>query len=136
MVVMFGQAVVIATVVVLRLWHSKTRRHPGWRKSHNGRFYVTMGYPSVTIAMYWLTQATVTTGLEWTFGICWAFVAMVLFVYGFESLAFDAVQQPSAVSAATPAAPPSVPRDPVQDEDDHEPSAGVALEAKGRHRRR
>lgn len=134
---MFGQIVAVATVVFLCLWHIKTRRHPGWRKSRNGRFFVTMGYPSVTIAMYWLTQATVTTSLEWTIGICWAFVAMVFFVYGFESLAFDATVQQSTARVETPATPPPVAPGPVQRRIDHgRPSRGVALEAKGRHRRK
>jgi hypothetical protein len=134
---MFGQTVAVATVVFLWLWHVRTRRHPAWKESRNGRFFITTGYPSVTLAMYWLTQATVTTGLEWTLGIFWAFVAMVSFVYGFESLALEAVEQQSAARPDQSAPRPAIASASVRRRTGHRrPSRDIALPAKAaRHRR-
>ena len=135
---MFGQIVAVATVVVLCFWHIRTRRHPAWKDSRNGRFFITTGYPSVTFAMYWLTQATVTTSLEWTLGISWAFVAMIFFVYGFESLALEAVEQQSASRPDQSESRPVLASESVQRPTDHRRrSRDVAIAAKGaRHRRR
>ena len=134
---MFGQIVAVATVVFLCLWHVRTRRHPAWKESRNGRFFITTGYPMVTFAMYWLTQATVTTSLEWTLGIFWAFFATVFFVYGFESLALEAAEQQSAARSDTPASRSAVTPEQAQRRIDHRrPSRDIALQAKGgRHRR-
>jgi hypothetical protein len=134
---MFGQAVAVATVVFLCLWHVRTRRHPAWKESRNGRFLITTGYPLVTFAMYWLTQATVTTSLEWTLGIFWAFVAMVFFVYGFESLALEAVEQQSAALPDQSAPRPAIASESVGRRTGHRrASRDIALPAKAaRHRR-
>ena len=134
---MFGQIVAVATVVFLCLWHMRTRRHPAWKENRNGRFCITLGYPSVTFAMYWLTQATVTTSLEWTLGISWAFVAMVFFVYGFESLALEAVEQQSALRPDQSASRPASASESFQrPADDRRPSREIARPAKGARLRR
>jgi predicted membrane channel-forming protein YqfA (hemolysin III family) len=134
---MFGQIVAVATVVLLCSWHMKTRTRPEWKESRNGRFFVTLGYPSVTFAMYWLTQATVTTSLEWTLGVSWAFVAMIFFVYGFESLALEAAEQQSAPRPDQSAARPPIAFESFQRRtDDRQPAREVARPGKGsRHRR-
>lgn len=76
----------IAVVVVLAAWHLQNRRHPGWRASSEGRFYVTSGYPLVMVAVYWLVTAPTATAWEWALGNVWALAAMMSFVWGFAAL--------------------------------------------------
>lgn len=76
----------ILTVAVLAGWHLRTRRHPCWSASADARFYIVAGYPTVAIAVFWLVEATTTTGWEWAIGNLWALAAMVSFVYGFNAL--------------------------------------------------
>jgi uncharacterized membrane protein len=92
---------VIITVVALCGWHPRTRRHPAWRVSADARFYITAGYPLVMIAVYWLMQSTSATamGWEWALGNLWALVAVISFVYGFNSLHIASEQQQSTSRA-------------------------------------
>lgn len=76
----------IITVVALGGWHLRTRRHPYWPVSPDGRFYITIGYPAVVIAVYWLVNSSTTAGLEWALGNLWMLGAMTAFVYGFNAL--------------------------------------------------
>lgn len=83
---MSGPVTAVATLVLLGLWHLRNRRHPGWRVSADGRFFVLSGYPTLMIAVYWLTTAPSDTAWEWALGNAWTIVSMVLFVYGFNAL--------------------------------------------------
>lgn len=76
----------IVTVVALLGWHLRTRRHPSWQVSSNGRFFIMSGYPMVAVAVYWLATSPTSTGLEWALGNGWALLAMVSFVFGFNAL--------------------------------------------------
>jgi hypothetical protein len=76
----------IAVVVALGAWHVRTRRHPGWRASAEGRFAILAGYPLLIIAVYWMVSAPHLTTWEWAFGNAWALAAMVSFVVGFDAL--------------------------------------------------
>ncbi|WP_082947888.1 hypothetical protein [Mycolicibacterium monacense] len=50
-------ATAVVTLVLLGLWHLSNRRHPGWQVSADGRFFILSGYPTLMIAVYWLTTA-------------------------------------------------------------------------------
>lgn len=76
----------ILTVGILTCWHLRTRRHPGWRVSSDGRSYITVGQLLVMVAVYWLVSAPTATAWEWALGNAWALVAMVSIVYGFNAL--------------------------------------------------
>ncbi|AFM16133.1 hypothetical protein Mycch_1331 [Mycolicibacterium chubuense NBB4] len=76
----------LAVIGVLSAWHLLNRRHPGWRASPEGRFFVLAGYPLVVIAVYWMASARTGTAWEWALGNAWALAAMLSFVYGFEAL--------------------------------------------------
>jgi hypothetical protein len=86
------------TLVALGLWHLRTRRHPTWSVCPDGRFYITIGYPAVVIAVYWLMNSPTTTGLEWVLGNLWALGAMTAFVCGFDAL--NAVSERQATVAS------------------------------------
>ncbi|CAN5204739.1 hypothetical protein BH09ACT8_BH09ACT8_28620 [soil metagenome] len=104
----------IATAMVLSLWHLRTRRHPSWTVSADGRFYVISGYLMVALAVYWLTDSPTSTAWEWALGNLWASAAMISFVYGFHTLnaasqrrcaaarAIESIPQHVADSAVTP----------------------------------
>ncbi len=96
----------ILTVATLALWHLRTRRHPCWSTSPNARFYITIGYPAVAIAVFWLVEATTTMGWEWAIGNLWALGAMVSFVYGFNAL-HCAREQLEHAAQAIESIPPS-----------------------------
>ncbi|WP_197374167.1 hypothetical protein [Mycolicibacterium baixiangningiae] len=83
---MHGPVTGVVTMVALGLWHLHNRRHPGWQVSSDGRFFVLSGYPTLVIAMYWLTGAPSNTAWEWALGNAWTVVSMVSFVYGFNAL--------------------------------------------------
>ena len=89
----------VATLVVLALWHLHNRRHPGWRVSADGRFFIFSGYPTLMIAMYWLTTAPSNTTWEWALGNAWTIASMVSFVYGFNALNAVARRQQSVSQA-------------------------------------
>lgn len=76
----------LAVVAVLSAWHLRNRRHAGWQASPDGRFYVSLGYPLVAIAVYWMTTAPTTTTWEWAVGNAWALAAVMSFVAGFGAL--------------------------------------------------
>jgi hypothetical protein len=85
--ILIGSSLVgIITVVALGGWHLRNRRHPNWSVCPDGRFYITIGYPAVVIALYWLVNSSTTAGLEWALGNLWAIGAMTAFVYGFNAL--------------------------------------------------
>jgi hypothetical protein len=75
----------VATILVLGVWYLRTRRHRNWRGNPDARFCVTLGYPLVAIAVYWLVQSS-GTDWEWAVGNLWAFAAATLFVQGFNAL--------------------------------------------------
>jgi hypothetical protein len=85
----------VVTVVVLAIWHLRTRRHPNWFHGKDGRFYITLGYPAVAIAVYWLVEATRSTDWAWALGNLWALAAMTFFVYGFNALNGDTSEHTS-----------------------------------------
>lgn len=87
----------IVTVVGLSGWHLRTRRHPNWSVNSDARFYITLGYPAVAIAVFWLVESPAATTWEWALGNLWAFGAMTSFVYGFNALHTQA----SAMRSAT-----------------------------------
>jgi hypothetical protein len=76
----------ITTVMILSLWHLRTRRHPSWTVSADGRFNIFCGYLMVTLAVYWLTDSPTSTAWEWALGNLWACAAMISFVFGFNAL--------------------------------------------------
>ena len=76
----------VAVVVLLSAWHLRNRRHAGWRASPEGRFYVSLGYPLVALAVYWLTASPTATTWEWAMGNAWALAAAMSFVVGFGAL--------------------------------------------------
>jgi hypothetical protein len=78
--------VAIITVVALGGWHLRNRRHPNWSVCPDGRFYITIGYPAVVIALYWLMNSSTTAWLEWVLGSLWAVGAMTAFAYGYNAL--------------------------------------------------
>jgi hypothetical protein len=83
---MASSLVALITVVALGVWHIRIRRHASWWTCPNGRFYITLGYPAVLIAVYWLANSSTIGGLEWALGNLWALGAMSAFVYGFNAL--------------------------------------------------
>jgi hypothetical protein len=85
-VLMGSTITALITVAALGGWHLRTRRHPNWSVCPDGRFYITIGYPAVAVAVYWLMEASSTTGLEWALGNLWALGAMIAFVRGFNEL--------------------------------------------------
>ena len=76
----------IATIVALSAWHLRTRSHPSWTVSSDGRFYIMCGYPMMAMAVYWLTASPAPTDWEWAVGNLWGLAAMISFVYGFNTL--------------------------------------------------
>lgn len=96
----------ILTVATLAVCHLRTRRHLYWAACRDARFYITIGYPAVAIAVFWLAQATTTMGWEWAIGNLWALGAMVSFVYGFNAL-HCASQQQQHTSQAIESIPPA-----------------------------
>jgi uncharacterized membrane protein len=76
----------IAVIVAIGAWHLRNRRHPRWRSSRDGRFYVTLGYPFLAVAVYFLAGAADGSGLDWILANAWALVSTCLFVYGFQAL--------------------------------------------------
>ncbi len=96
----------IALIVVLGGWHLRTRRHPNWHRNSLARFYITVGYPLIAIAVYLLVVATGTGSWDWALGSLWALIAAVCFVLGFQHLnappppaADHTVSRPSRISA-------------------------------------
>ena len=83
---MASSLAVLITLVALGVWHIRIRRHANWFTCPDGRFYITIGYPAVVIAVYWLTNSATIGGLEWALGSLWALGAMSTFVYGFNAL--------------------------------------------------
>ena len=83
-------------VIALAGWHLRTRRHPGWQLSADGRFHIILGYPMLMIGLYWLIVAPTMTGWEALLANVWSFAAMVTFVLGFAHLQ-DAVDRQNAV---------------------------------------
>ena len=83
----------VITLVALGAWHLRTRRRPSWFTCPDGRFYVTLGYPAVVIAVYWLTNSPTIGGFEWTLGNLWALGAMIAFVTGFNALNAESERQ-------------------------------------------
>lgn len=96
---MGGSIVAIVAVVVLTVWHLRTRRHPSWSVSADGRFFLYMGYPMVAIAAYWLTDSPTDTAWEWALGNLWALTAMTFFVYGFNALNGAAMRRSAGARA-------------------------------------
>ena len=86
----------LITVVALGLWHLRIRRHPSWLTCSDGRFYFTVGYPAVVIAVYWLTNSSTIGGLEWALGNLWTLGAMTAFVYGSNALNVESERQNSS----------------------------------------
>jgi hypothetical protein len=108
---MTASVTAVATMVALGLWHLHNRRHPGWQLSSDGRFFVFTGYPTLMIAVYWLTAAPGNTAWEWTLGNAWTIVSMASFVYGFNALnampsrrrsGSQAIETPALVTDRTP----------------------------------
>ena len=93
----------VVTVVALVIWHFRTRRHPNWSHSTDGRFYITLAYPAVAIAVYWLVQAINAADWMWMVGNLWALAAMILFVYGFNALNNDTSRHVSSAPDVSPA---------------------------------
>jgi ABC-type Fe3+ transport system permease subunit len=93
----------IVTVIGLALFHLRIRRHPQWRSSADARYSITLGYPLVLIAVYWLAQSWSGSDWAWIVGSVWAVVAMVAFVQGFKAL------------DAAPGEPPTAPPQPARD---------------------
>ncbi|WP_099020375.1 hypothetical protein [Mycolicibacterium palauense] len=101
----------LAAVALLLAWHLHNRRHPAWTASADGRFYVTLGYPLVMVAIYWMVSAPTALAWEWALGNAWALVAMMSFVYGFGCLNRDQRRcQQAALSVETITAAPTAHR--------------------------
>ena len=93
----------VLTVVVLAIWHLRTRRHPNWSHGTDGRFCITLGYPAVVIAVHWLVEVTSSTDWAWALGNLWALAAMTSFVYGFNALNGDTSEHTSPAPEVNPA---------------------------------
>ena len=76
----------IAVILALGAWHLRIRRHPNWRHSGDARFYITLGYPLVGIAVFFLANAVGHTDVNWLIGMGWALLSTSLFVYGCQAL--------------------------------------------------
>jgi uncharacterized membrane protein len=85
-VMMHTTLVGIAVVLALGAWHLRIRRHPNWRHSGDARFYITLGYPLVGIAVFFLANAIGHTDVNWLIGMGWALLSTSLFVYGCQAL--------------------------------------------------
>jgi hypothetical protein len=83
------------------------RRHPAWDFSPRGRFYVSIGYPMVAIAAYFLMEST--TGATWALAWClgWALAAGIVFVLGINALR-DVVRHHHTVSQSIETLPDPV----------------------------
>jgi hypothetical protein len=99
----------IVVILVLVLWHLRTRRHPHWRLSRDARFYITTAYPFLVVAVFFLANATNDTDLNWISGIGWAFIATVMLVYGFQALDSPEDGAPSTAEPDTAPATKAVP---------------------------
>jgi hypothetical protein len=95
-VLMATSLAAVTTLVALGLWHLRIRRHPSWFTCPDGRFYITVGYPAVVIAVYWLMNSTTVGELEWVLGNLWTLGAMTAFVYGFNALNAESERQTSS----------------------------------------
>ncbi len=95
----------IVMVLVLGAWHFHTRRHPNWRTSPDARFYITLGYPLVAVAVFFLANAIDNTDVGWAIGMAWALVSTSLFVYGFQALNGPAAQGPTTTTDRSPIPP-------------------------------
>ncbi|MET0897805.1 MAG: hypothetical protein ABWY45_07840 [Mycobacterium sp.] len=87
----------IVVAVALGLCDRRARRHPAWDFSPRGRFYVSIGYPMVAIAAYFLMESS--SGAPWALALClgWALAASTVFVLGFTALR-DVVRRHHTVS--------------------------------------
>jgi hypothetical protein len=83
---MVSTIVAVLTVTALAVFHWRICRHPGWRQSADGRFWVTLGYPMIAIGVYWLATAPTGTDWEWALGNAWVLAACVSVVYGIDAL--------------------------------------------------
>lgn len=85
-------------VIALGAWHLRIRRHPNWCHSRDARFYITLGYPLVAVAVFFLANTIGHTDVNWLIGMVWSLVSVSLFVYGFQAL-----QTPVTPGRANPA---------------------------------
>jgi hypothetical protein len=76
----------IAVALALLAVDRYIRRHPAWGVSGHARFCVSIAYPMVVIATYFLAAVPTQTGWDWVFGLVWAVAALVSFATGFEAL--------------------------------------------------
>lgn len=96
-------------LVAMVVWHMRTRRHPGWQLSRDGRYFISLGYPLLMIGIYWLVEAPNATTWEWVLGYFWPLAAMVTFVHGFgalDSAVYQQQQQQQQASASTESVEP------------------------------
>jgi hypothetical protein len=91
----------IVVILVVSTWHLRTRRHPNWQANGDARFYISLGYPFLAVAVYFLAGSTRGTDLNWALGNAWALVATVLFVYGFQALGTSSAD-PAPTGAVEP----------------------------------
>lgn len=76
----------IAVAAGLLAVHRHIRRHPAWAVSARARFCVSIGYPMVAIAAYFVVAAPAQTGWDWVFGLAWAVAAIASFTAGLTAL--------------------------------------------------
>ena len=76
----------IVVAVALGLCDRRVRRHPAWDFSPRGRFYVSVSYPMIAIAAYFLMESS--NGTDWALALCvgWALAAITTFALGFIAL--------------------------------------------------
>jgi peptidoglycan/LPS O-acetylase OafA/YrhL len=83
---MSSTTVAVLLLVALGLWHLHNRRRPAWAVSASARGYFDSAYLLVVIAVYWLIEASTTTGWEWAVGNSLLLAAVVSAVLGHNAL--------------------------------------------------
>ena len=87
----------IAVAVALALCDRRFRRHPAWDFSPRGRFYVSISYPMIAVAAYFLMESSNGTAWAWALCLGWALAAISVFAIGYAALS-DVVRQHHTVS--------------------------------------
>lgn len=97
----------ILVAIALGLCDRQFRRHPAWDVCPRGRFYVSISYPMIAIAAYFLMESSNGTAWAWALCLGWALAAITVFAIGFAALS-DVVRQHHTVSQSIETIPDPV----------------------------